>query len=74
MSWAAHIGGIVAGAVLVFVLKRRDQPMLDREIVTPRAVKVEQQSAVRPVESRAGAALGKAVGYRQQAATAAILT
>jgi membrane associated rhomboid family serine protease len=48
VSWAAHIGGIIAGAVLVFVLRRRDQPVLDREIVTPRAVKVEQVSAVRP--------------------------
>ena len=37
--------------ILVFILKRRDQPMLDREIVTPRAVKVEQESAVRPVEA-----------------------
>ena len=51
MSWAAHVGGIIAGAVLVFILKRRDQPVLDREIVTPRAVRVEQQSAVRPVEA-----------------------
>ena len=42
---------MAAGAVLVFVLKRRDQPMLDRQIVTPRAVKVEQPSAVRPVEN-----------------------
>lgn len=50
VSWAAHVGGIAAGAVLVFVLRRRDQPVLDREVVTPRAVEVEQPSAVRPVE------------------------
>lgn len=50
VSWAAHIGGIVAGLVLVFILKRRDVPVFDKEIVTPRSVKVEQQSAVEPVE------------------------
>ena len=51
ISWACHVGGIVAGAVLVFVLRRGDQPVLDRQIVTPRAVEVEQPSAVRPVEA-----------------------
>ena len=51
ISWGAHVGGIVAGAILVLILKRRDQPMLDREIVTPRSVQVEQPSAVRPVEA-----------------------
>ncbi len=38
ISWAAHIGGIVAGAALVTVLKRRDVPLFDRAIVTPAAV------------------------------------
>lgn len=52
ISWACHIGGIVTGAVLVFILKRRDQPVLDREIVTPRSVQVEQPSAVEPVEAQ----------------------
>ncbi|MBX3578650.1 MAG: rhomboid family intramembrane serine protease [Rhizobiaceae bacterium] len=51
VSWAAHVGGIVAGAILVFPLRRRDVPILDREVVTPRAVEVEQKSAVRPVEA-----------------------
>jgi len=41
VSWAAHVGGIVAGAVLTLLLKRRDVPLFDREIVTPRAVRVE---------------------------------
>lgn len=50
VSWAAHIGGIVAGFALVFILKRRDQPLFDREVVTPKAVRVEQESAVKPVE------------------------
>ena len=52
ISWACHIGGIVTGAVLVLILKRRDQPVLDREIVTPRSVMVDQPSAVQPVDAQ----------------------
>ncbi|MEI5682432.1 MULTISPECIES: rhomboid family intramembrane serine protease [unclassified Mesorhizobium] len=52
ISWACHAGGIIAGAILVLILRRRDVPILDREIVTPRAVKVEQPSAVAPVEAQ----------------------
>ena len=52
VSWACHIGGIVAGAVLVLILRDRDVPLFDREVVTPRAVVVEQRSAVRPVEAK----------------------
>ena len=51
VSFACHVGGIVAGAVLVFILRSRDVPLFDREIVTPRAVVVKQPSAVRPVEA-----------------------
>lgn len=51
ISWACHIGGIVAGAILVLVLKRRDVPAFDREVVTPRAVEVDQTSAVRPTDT-----------------------
>jgi len=51
ISWACHIGGILAGAVLVLVLRSRDVPLFDREIVTPRAVVIKQPSAVRPVDS-----------------------
>lgn len=40
ISWAAHIGGIVAGAVLLVVLKRSEVPLLDRRIVTPQAAVV----------------------------------
>lgn len=42
ISWAAHVGGILAGAVLVVVLRRRGVPLWDREIVTPRAATVER--------------------------------
>jgi len=51
ISFACHVGGIIAGAVLVLILRSRDVPLFDREIVTPRAVVVKQPSAVRPVEA-----------------------
>ncbi|KQZ14666.1 hypothetical protein ASD44_11760 [Mesorhizobium sp. Root554] len=51
VSWACHVGGIVAGAILVLILRRRDVPLMDKQIVTPRSVKVEQKSAVEPVEA-----------------------
>lgn len=41
VSWAAHVGGILAGALLVLFMRRRGVPLLDREIVTPKAVEVE---------------------------------
>ncbi len=52
ISWACHVGGIVTGAVLVLLLKRRDVPLFDREVVTPNAVEMQQQSAVRPIEAK----------------------
>ncbi len=48
VSWACHVGGILTGAVLVLLLKRRGVPVFDREIVTPRAVAIERESAVHP--------------------------
>ncbi len=38
VSWGAHVGGIIAGLLLVFIFKRRDVPLFDREIVLPKAV------------------------------------
>ena len=38
VSWGAHVGGIIAGLVLVFVFKRRGVPLFDSEIVLPKAV------------------------------------
>ncbi len=38
ISWGAHVGGIVAGLILVVVLRRRGVPLFDRTIVTPKAV------------------------------------
>lgn len=40
VSWPAHVGGIVAGAVLVMLLRRRGVPLFDRRIVTPDAVEI----------------------------------
>jgi membrane associated rhomboid family serine protease len=59
VSWGAHVGGILAGAVLVVLLRRRDQPVLDREIMTPRSVRVEQESAMRPAEGGPAARWGR---------------
>ena len=39
ISWGAHVGGIVAGGVLVLVMRRRGVPLFDREVVMPRAVR-----------------------------------
>ncbi|MEQ1953672.1 rhomboid family intramembrane serine protease [Mesorhizobium sp. CN2-181] len=52
ISWACHIGGIITGAILVLLLKRREVPLFDREVVTPRAVEMQQQSAVRPIGAK----------------------
>ncbi len=38
VSWPAHVGGIIAGAVLVLVMRRPGVPLFDRTIVTPCAV------------------------------------
>ncbi len=40
ISWAAHVGGIVAGAVLTPIMRRRGVPLFDSEIVMPKAAKV----------------------------------
>ncbi|MCF3641030.1 rhomboid family intramembrane serine protease [Rhizobium sp. TRM95111] len=39
ISWGAHVGGILVGAVLVLVLRRRGVPLFDRTIVSPEAVR-----------------------------------
>ncbi len=33
VSWAAHVGGIIAGAVLIPIMKRRNVPLFDRKPV-----------------------------------------
>lgn len=48
VSWPAHLGGIVAGAILVVVLRRRGVPLFDRSIVTPSAVEVAAEDKPKP--------------------------
>lgn len=40
VSWGAHVGGILAGTVLVVVMRRKGVPLFDRKIVAPRAVEL----------------------------------
>jgi len=39
VSWGAHVGGILAGAVLVLFMRRKGVPLFDRRIVLPKAVR-----------------------------------
>ncbi len=48
VSWSAHIGGMIAGAILIIVMRRRDVPLFDRSVVTPKAVVVAPKPV--PVE------------------------
>ena len=48
ISWAAHVGGILTGLVLVVPFRRRGVPLLDREIQTPRAVRTGQNVNAEP--------------------------
>ncbi|MGO4842397.1 rhomboid family intramembrane serine protease, partial [Rhizobiaceae sp. 2RAB30] len=52
ISWAAHVGGIIAGAVLVPIMRRRGVPLFDRQIVPPRSAEIEEPSAPTPVDAR----------------------
>ncbi|PZU82567.1 MAG: rhomboid family intramembrane serine protease [Shinella sp.] len=38
VSWSAHVGGILTGALLVVFMRRRGVPLFDRTLVTPKAV------------------------------------
>jgi len=50
VSWGAHIGGILAGAILVLFMRRKGVPLFDRQIVIPKAV--ETRATVPLVGSR----------------------
>lgn len=41
VSWAAHIGGIIAGMILVAPMRRRGVPLFDHGVVPPKAVEIE---------------------------------
>ncbi|KJS14040.1 MAG: membrane protein [Hoeflea sp. BRH_c9] len=53
VSWAAHVGGIVAGAVLVLVFRRPGVPLFDRTIESPEAV-VHEAPQPAPAKTAAG--------------------
>jgi hypothetical protein len=40
----AHIAGFAAGVILVLLFKRRDVPLFDRQVVTPKAVTIRPPS------------------------------
>ncbi|MGB3503670.1 MAG: rhomboid family intramembrane serine protease [Mesorhizobium sp.] len=66
VSWGAHVGGIIAGALLILIMRRKGVPLFDRQIVTPRAVRVDTTGAgsvpsVRTVEEAAPAAPPKRI-------------
>lgn len=49
VSWAAHVGGIVAGAVLVLILRRRDVPLFaEAEDTSPPAPRAEAPDTPEP--------------------------
>jgi membrane associated rhomboid family serine protease len=48
VSWGAHVGGIVAGLVLVLVMRRKGVPLFDRTIVPPRAALLADTAAPPP--------------------------
>lgn len=52
VSWPAHVGGIVAGAVLVCFMRRRGVPLFDRQIVTPDAVEIATEPADEPLRKQ----------------------
>jgi membrane associated rhomboid family serine protease len=49
VSWGAHVGGIMAGAVLVIFMRREGVPLFDRKVVLPKAV--ETRASVPQVRS-----------------------
>jgi Uncharacterized membrane protein (homolog of Drosophila rhomboid) len=44
VSWAAHIGGIIAGAVLVVVLRRPGVPLFEKPVAATDTVRSEQDA------------------------------
>jgi len=41
VSWAAHIGGIIAGAILIVPLRRRGVPLFEKAVAAPEPAKPE---------------------------------
>ncbi len=45
VSFAAHVGGIIAGLALTPILKRWSVPLFDRALVTPKGVQLKREVA-----------------------------
>jgi membrane associated rhomboid family serine protease len=45
VSWGAHVGGILAGLLLVLVMRQKGVPLFDRTIVPPRAARFAEPVA-----------------------------
>lgn len=54
ISWACHVGGILTGAALVFLLKRRNIPLTDEEMLVPTPAEMPPQPAPETAEARPG--------------------
>ncbi len=54
VSWAAHIGGIIAGTILILVMKRPEVRLFDQNLTTPSTPPIPAQSeeAIKPKLSR----------------------
>lgn len=52
ISWACHIGGILSGAVLVLLLKRRDVPLSDEAMLSPLPGKAPPRKIPETVEGQ----------------------
>lgn len=52
VSWAAHVGGFVAGAVLVLFMRRRGVPLFDRATVEVVPVEAKMRAPAKPAGER----------------------
>ena len=59
ISWACHVGGILAGTVLVLILRRRNVPLMDEEVVMPHAAEEDQQGVAPPIGTPPAARWGR---------------
>jgi membrane associated rhomboid family serine protease len=51
ISWACHVGGILTGAALVLILRRRNVPLIDEVVVMPHTAEEDQQGVAPPIET-----------------------
>ena len=54
ISWACHVGGILSGAVLVLLLKRRNVPLTDEEAALPLPAEIPRQPLPEAADTRPG--------------------